>query len=139
MTYINNESNPLFYSAIKANAVFSTICGLTMLLFANEIIDIMQAGEKIDLLGTGIFLILFACWLFFIIKNNSVGRPFAWAIVIGDLAWVLFTIVLLTCYTADIALQGLLLIGFTGLVVGIFAGLQAMSLLKKDKLETTMP
>ena len=138
MSKLDNESNPLFFTAIKANALFSGLCGLAMLLLANGINNYMQARVIIDLPGTGIFLMLFALWLIYIVIKNRVGRTTAWAIVLGDLLWVLFTFLLITCYTGDFALRGLLLIGFTGLVVGVFATLQALSLLREDKLETSV-
>ena len=135
MVKLDKLSNPTFFGAIKANTVFSLFCGLCMVLFPGAINDFLGASVIIDLPVIGLFLVAFALWLAYLIWRNGVSRRDAWAIVIGDLLWVLFTVLLLSCYTDAFSTGGLLLIGMTGVVVGIFAGLQALSLAKEGRLD----
>ncbi len=135
MSKLSGETNPLFFMAIKANAVFSAFCGIAMIFFSNEINVFMQAEVNIGLTGIGVFLVLFALWLAYIISTNTVRKLDAWAIVIGDFIWVLFTELLISFYTQDFSIAGLFLIGFTGVVVGIFAGMQTISLIKEPRMK----
>ncbi|NKB39185.1 MAG: hypothetical protein GKR93_18800 [Gammaproteobacteria bacterium] len=133
MNHINSQSHPLFFTAIKLNAGFSIICAGFMLIFSKDISCLLGADVKTELLIIGGFLLLFGGWLSYLIQTDKVKRTDAWMIVAGDVAWVVYTEILVLFYATFFSFPGLLLIGMTSLVVGIFTILQSVSLFRESK------
>ena len=133
MNSLSKQSNTLFFRAIMANALFSIVCAGLMIVFNRELSTLILPGSAIDLGLLGFLLLLFAAWLLYLTGRNGVSRSDAWAIVIGDVGWVLFTEFSLFYYHAHFSVAGLVLTGLTGLVVSVLAGLQTVSLLKENK------
>jgi hypothetical protein len=85
-------------------------------------------GSETVIMVIGAFLLLFAARLSLAIRARQLLRWEARAIVFGDVAWVIGSVVLVTLFHDRFSFTGALLVLSTALVVGLFAGLQAAGL-----------
>ena len=118
-----NEA-PLLFAAIRANAVFSSVCGALMALGSAWVAGWLGITANWVLVALGAGLLLFALRLYLIGRAGEIDRAEAWTIIGGDLAWVAFSAAMLLGYAMSFSSTGRWLIGGTALVVLTFALLQ---------------
>ena len=128
MHVLQREQSDLFFHAARLNAIFSILCGLTMALGASTVADWLGLDKSTDVMVIGIVLILFAIRLSMIQRTGLVSRVEAWSIVIGDLGWVAFSLVLLIGHAGSFSVLGLFLIATTAVAVMGFGLAQAVGL-----------
>lgn len=128
MTTITTASAPLFFLAIKMNAVFSTICAIFMLALPNEINYLLGIEATLTVQITGLLLLLFAARLIYILGNQTIMNSEAWSIAIGDLLWVAFSAILVIVFQTSFSVSGIVLIVTVALFVFGFAIAQISSL-----------
>jgi hypothetical protein len=129
MHSVTQTRNPLFFTAITINAVFSILCGLVMAATPAAVAGWLGITRTADVVSIGVFLLVFAGLLLWVRWRGSLAAPLAWGIVIGDLGWVVFSAVLLGGFSQHFSGPGLWLIVDVALLVGLFAGMQARGLL----------
>ncbi len=115
-----NEA-PLLFTAMRANAAFSAICGALMALGSVWVAGWLGIAATWVLPAIGVGLLIFALRLYLIGRAGEIDPAEAWIIVGGDLAWVAFSAVLLVAYAASFSNLGRWLIAATALVVLSFA------------------
>ena len=130
MYCVTQTRNPLFFTAITFNAVFSSLCGLVMAAMPTTVAGWLGITRTADIVAIGVFLLGFAGFLLWVRWRGSIVTPIAWGIVIGDLGWVAYSVVLVGSFSQHFTGLGLWLIVGVALLVGLFAGLQARGLLR---------
>ncbi len=90
---MRKEPDPsrLLRLALRANAVFSTVCGAAFLVASPAIAGFIGHDRPADLGATGFSLVLFAAGLFWLASRPEISRPGTWLAVALDVAWVLLT------------------------------------------------
>ncbi len=114
---MQRDQAPLFFNAVRWNAVFSAICGALMALGSGWVAGWLGIEAGWILVGIGAGLLLFSLRLYLIERAGEVPRAEAWIIIGGDLAWVIFSAVLLAAYATAFSPLGRILIGATALAV----------------------
>ena len=122
---ITHNRSPLFFSAIVFNAVFAGGCGLLMVLAARPVAGWLGVDAVIPVASVGAFLVVFAARLAMLRRHKKAVLAEAWSIVIGDMAWVVFSLGLLSVYPDEFSDLGRLMIAATAVVVMILAVAQA--------------
>ncbi len=119
----NPASDRLLRGALRANAGFSGICGITALAAADSLAASLGIQDPAILPVQGVSLVCFSGLLVWIATRKEIKRGIALAIVVMDLLWVATTAV-------PLLLSGWLTGGGTAVVlvlaaiVTTFAGLQ---------------
>ena len=112
-------------SALTANAVFSGLSGVMMILFGERLNSILGVEISWLLLSIGIGLIGFSGYLFFVKSQKVVPATTAWAIVAADIMWVAGSLVVLVNPPSNMEPTGKTLVAGAALIVAIFAALQS--------------
>lgn len=109
-------------NSLLANAVFSTLSGLTFTLAATSVADFIGLEQSLWVRSIGVGLLGFAAYVAFVATRPEIDLRAAIAIVVGDLAWVVGTVpvVMLDLLSAN----GLVAAVAIADVVGVFALLQ---------------
>jgi hypothetical protein len=117
------ESDSLLRTALRANAGFSGLCGVTALIAASSLQASLGIEDERLLPVTGVSLVFFCGLLVFLVTRKIIKPAFAMAIVVMDVLWVLTTPVplLLSGWLTGL---GVGVIVALSLVVLTFAGLQ---------------
>lgn len=121
----------LFFDAIAINSVFSGICGLTMVLGASAVAGWLGIETAWWIMMIGAFLMIFSLRLLMIRRQGRADLAEAWSIVVGDVAWVVFSGVLLVVYRSEFSDLGRILIAGTGLIVLGLALTQTLGLRRR--------
>jgi len=89
------ECTCLLRKALLANALFSTLSGLTVLVAQRWVSRILGLSNDANLWILGVVLIVFAVSLTFNARRQNVKMSDAWVAVSMDLAWVVGSAVLI--------------------------------------------
>jgi len=120
---------PSLKTALRGNALFSTLCGIDLLLFTDQILAVMGNSIPSALLqGLGALLIVFAADLLWISSGNPIKTKFAKMIILMDWAWVISTPVVLVFAWGLLTPMGVELICIIAAFVALFATLQSKGL-----------
>ncbi len=125
--FTTNDSRLLFI-ALTANGVFSTLSGLTMLLFSGALANLIGLSEPRILLGLGVGLLLFGGSLLLHRYRNSVRKSEAYIISLMDLFWVIGSIVLVVVAPSIFSSAGIVVVLAVAAVVLTFFEMQALAL-----------
>ena len=123
---IDNQSphaKTLIY-AFRANAGFSLVSGILMLLFTSHISHWFGALAHSLIIATGSLLIVFALRLAYLTGPGKWLTAETRLVIAGDLGWVATTIVLLTMYFGQISTTGLIVAATVAVMVSLFAAMQ---------------
>lgn len=118
----SKERQQLLRTALLANALFSTISGLALVLAGREIVRLLGLPESVSLAPLGISLLVFAAVLVLFARKKSIKLSDAWIAVVMDAAWVIGSYPLL--FVAPFSTSGKWIVGIVAEVVMIFAVLQ---------------
>lgn len=84
----HQDQAQLLRRALRANGIFSTISGIGFVIAAKPIANLIGIDYPAIIAGIGISLVFFSMALFYNAARNEVSRIEATLAVIGDLAWV---------------------------------------------------
>ncbi|NRB39185.1 MAG: hypothetical protein HRU20_12065 [Pseudomonadales bacterium] len=122
------KKTPSLSNALRLNAGFSSICGLTGLISPGFISQLL--GLELDgfyqLIGSG--LLMFALLLLLLANKAPIPRLLAKLVSLGDILWVIATAIILALGSTFFSLQGQVILIAVALCVGFFALLQLRAL-----------
>jgi hypothetical protein len=118
----NNEQQQLLRRALLANASFSTISGLVLVLAERGVVRLLGLPETINLIALGISLLVFAAILMLFARKKPIKLLDAWIAVILDAVWVIGSYPLLL--VVPFSTSGKWVVGIVAEVVMVFALLQ---------------
>jgi hypothetical protein len=108
---------------LEANAVFSATSGLFFLLAAKPLAEYLGASMLVMNILT-IVMFGYAALIAFNMTRPVISRGFTLFTVIGDSAWVLASVLLLTLPIFNFSTDAKWAIGVTAICVDVFATLQ---------------
>jgi hypothetical protein len=111
----------LLLRALRMNAVFSAVSAVLMLIGGRWIAAQLGLPNVMAVYVTAGLLILFALQLGNIVRTGNIQTIEIAGIVVGDIAWVVGTIVLVALFYPSLTTTGLLLVDVVALVVLYFA------------------
>lgn len=121
----------LLLRALRMNAIFSTASAALLLIGGRWVAAQLGLPGAASVYVTAGLLLLFALQLWNIVRTGNIHTVEIAGIVVGDLAWVVATIVLVALFYPSLTPAGLVLVDVVALVVLYFAiqqirGLKAM-------------
>lgn len=121
--------NHLLLRALMLNAAFSAFSAVMMFVAGGWVAEQLGVDTAIPVYAVAVFLVLFAIQLANIVRTRNVRTWEIAAIIGGDIAWVIASVVLVALYYQSITAAGLMLIDIVALAVLAFAVLQIRGLL----------
>jgi hypothetical protein len=115
--------------SLKYNAIFSSISGLIMILFNNQIAELFGTSNNSVFWIVGLILIYFTITIWYEIRKQR-KIAILW-IIIQDFLWVIGSIILILLNPFDITSLGNLIIGFIAFIVLLMGLTQTRALNKK--------
>ncbi len=128
----DRDEATLLRRALLANAVFSGISGLLIVIFDQGIVSLLTSVEH-HLWPLGLMLLGFSALLVWLATRASVDSGWINLVIAADLGWVLGTVVLLAGWREFLSSAGLWIIVGVGLVVLALAELQWFGLRRLKK------
>lgn len=122
------DSNNQLKRALIANAIFSGLSGLALLLAADTLNEFMNLSNTLALRLVGIGLLVFVVQLIGAIRKP--GAKVVRMIIIQDWLWVLGTAVIIALNLFDISFEGKMLMTIVAAIVGGMAVTQGYFLRK---------
>ena len=114
--------------ALKGNAIFSSISGITMILLNRQIANLFGTVNNTVFWIVGLILIYFAITIWYEIKRQR--RLAVLWVIIQDYIWVIGSLVLIIINPFQITQIGNFIIGIIALIV-LYMGINQMIALKK--------
>jgi hypothetical protein len=135
MTLQSISQNPdsLLRRTLQANALFSGISGLAFTAAAQPIALFLGLDAPFVLVAIGVGLLLYALALWFNAGRHPLNRPFVWAAIIGDTAWVVGSYIILLTDWLPLTSAGWWAVAIVADLVAIFAVLQFYGLRQISK------
>lgn len=129
MTALKKSDNLLFQS-VRSNGIFSGFSGLIAATAAGPVAQFLGLpnGGRIALIFIGIILILHGALLWFGGQHRPVDRTLAWYAILGDIGWVVVSILILFIDPWQFSNGGWWLIAILADIVALFAILQYVGL-----------
>ena len=118
------DTTCLLRTALRANAIFSCLSGVILLVFSAAIGEWLGFERRLPLMIVGGMLLVFALSLVIYASRRTVRLAEAWTAIGSDLAWVIGTAALLWMAPDLFSLTGKLILIVIALLVGAFALLQ---------------
>ena len=117
----------LLRRTLQANATFSLLAALDLVLFGRQIASVVGAIGPRELTILAVQLAVFAAWLLWLASRPAVPRGQVVAVIALDLAWIAGS-VLVIAFTPTLLPGGKWLIGIVADLVAVFALLQWIGL-----------
>lgn len=127
----NKERQQLLRRALLANASFSTISGLVLVVAQRWVVRLLGLPETINLITLGISLLLFAAILVVFARKKPIKLLDAWIAVVLDAAWVMGIYPLL--FVVPFSTSGKWVVGIVAEVVMVFALVQWLGIRRVRK------
>lgn len=121
------ETNFLKY-AIRGNALFSGISGLTLALLARGVSVLTGIEPPLAITITGVILIGYAVWLWRLTTQPAIPPASAWLAIALDVLWVVGSVLAIVAGWGSLSQTGKWLVAILADVVGLFAVLQFVGL-----------
>ncbi len=125
---MKDASQQLLRYALRANAAFSTVCGIAMIAAFGPLSTTFGIKPSWLLPMTGGMLMLFATGLILISFRDAIDRAAAVTAVALDVGWVLGSAVLLLLPLTTLTATGWWAIAIVAETVAVFAVLQFLGL-----------
>ncbi len=122
-----NKENPLI-RALWMNAIFSGVSALCLFAAASWLAAQLGLADATPVYIVAALLTVFAIQLSAIVRSRKIRFLEVAGIIVGDLAWVAASIVLVALYYESITTTGLMLIDVVAIAVLTFAVLQIRGL-----------
>ena len=129
------HSSQLLRRALLADAVFSGISAIAMVLDAGALASLLGLPEAL-LRETGLFLIAYTALVGWLGTRTSLPKGPVILVVAGNAAWTLASIALLLSGAVSPNLFGTIVILAQAIATGVFAELQYMGLRKSEGVVT---
>ena len=126
MPSTKNES--LLRKSLLANAVFTTVCGLGLILASSPLAALIGAVGATELIIFGVILLFYAVDLARTAFGKELPRSRVYYFIVMDVLWVLGSAVLLWGFAVPFTAAGRWIILLIADVVGFFAVLQYVGL-----------
>ena len=136
MPSTKNES--LLRRSLLANAVFTTVCGLGLVLASGALSTLIGAVGATELIITGVILLFYAGDLARTAFGKRLPRSRVYYFIVMDVLWVIGSAVVLWGLAVPFTAAGRWIILLIADAVGLFAVLQYLGLrrLSKPSVET---
>ena len=118
---MNTQNHSLLLQALRLNAYYSGISSIVMFATGPWIAAQLGLASVMQVYVIAGFLILFSLQLGNIVRTGVIRRWEVVGIIVGDLAWVIATVVLVAIYFEALTTIGLLLVDLVALAVLFFA------------------
>ncbi len=115
------SEQPLLIRALRGNAIFSSLSAASMLLGSGWVTEQLGLGSPAPVYAVATFLLLFSLQLASIVRNGRIRQWEIGAIIGGDIAWVLGSVVLVVIFYRSLTSAGVILIDLVAMVVLFFA------------------
>ncbi len=122
------SETPLLLRALRWNALFSGLSAASLLLAANWVAAQLGLGSSLPVYVVATFLAVFSLQLANIVRSGRIRRWEVSAIIGGDVAWVLGSIVLVALFYRSLTDTGLILVDLVAMAVLFFAVQQVRGL-----------
>ena len=119
-------------TALLANAIFSSLSGIAILLFSNWLSQLMGIGNEFILPVIGSGLVLFAATIVYHATRASINLNQVKLIIAQDLAWVVGSLIVIVFSLFNLTTIGYLLVGVVAVAVADFAWLQWIGLKRQS-------
>lgn len=124
MATLTQKRSNLLRTALRANGIFSALSGILLALGASQFPSLMGVGTSLFYSVLGIILLFHAGMLFFFTRTETIRPAFAWYAILGDVAWVLATVVILLSNNIGLSSTGNWILLIIGDIVLVFAIVQ---------------
>ena len=114
----------LLRTALRANAAFSGVSGLTLIVAAGWLIDLLGVTPAGALVFVGANLLVLCGALLWVAARRPMPRGLAWTAVVLDALWVVGSLVLLLTDLLPLTTSGRWIIALLALIVAGFGGAQ---------------
>ena len=111
--------------SLKANALFSTVCGATLIIASTNLAELFEVPRSL-VLFVGASLIPFAALVWWVSTNPR--STHVRLIIAGDAAWVVSALVLIVGFPQTMSTIGLWALGVVTVVVADLAIAQGVGL-----------
>lgn len=120
------EHDGLLQTALRANSIFSGVCGTALIAAAHPITDLLGLRAPSIMVGIGMSLVCFAGTLWYLARQPTAYRRFIATAIWLDVLWVIGTSLLMVAGAFSTA--GTWLVAIVADVVLLFAILQGLGL-----------
>ncbi len=117
-------------NALKANAAFSLLSGITLILAKGSIAQLMNINNNMVLLYIGVGLLLFVASILHAAFSSTLSIKKVKFIIVQDWAWVVGSVLLLLWRPWEISMEGNVMIAVVAAAVAGFALWQMVALRK---------
>ncbi len=124
---MNVHSSPLLRQALLADAATSAGFGLLMLIGAGPLSGLLGLPEML-LRIAGLILLPYAVFIGWLGLRETIRKPVAWAVVLGNALWALDSLLLLASGWVSPTSAGYAFVIAQGLVVLMYAEFQYVGL-----------
>jgi hypothetical protein len=129
------HSSQLLRRALLADAVFSGVSAVAMLLDAGPLASFLNLPEAL-LRETGLFLVAYTALVGWLATRTAVPKPLVLLVVVGNAAWTLASITLLFSAAVSPNLFGIIVVVAQAIATGVFAELQYMGMRRSEGVVT---
>lgn len=118
--------------ALRADGVLSAASGLPFLLAAGPLSSALgPSSSSLRLLGA--FFVAYGVLVWLAATPRHIDRRVAWAIVAGNTAWTVVSVVALVADWLPVTTAGVLVAVVIAVATGVFADLQFLGLRRSDR------
>ena len=117
---IDRVEGSLLTRALLANAAFSGLCGVLIVVFDERIVSTLTQVHH-HLWPLGVMLIGFSASLAWFATRRSVSSAWVTSVIAADLAWVAATVALLVGWSDLLSTAGIWALSIIGALVLLFA------------------
>lgn len=114
-------NSPLLLRALRLNALFSGSSALLMLLAGPWIAVQLGLSSATPVYATAGLLAVFALQLWNIVRTRKIRTIEIAGIILGDIAWVVGSVILVALFYSSLTTTGLLLVDLVAVAVLYFA------------------
>lgn len=115
------SNNTLLLRALRLNAIFSASSALLLLLAGPWVTAQLGLASVMPVYVTAGLLAVFALQLGNIVRTRKIHRIEIAAIIFGDIAWVIGSVVLVALFYSSLTTAGLVLVDVVAVAVLYFA------------------
>ena len=130
-----NSDNKLLLRALTLNAIFSGASALIILIAGGWFVGQFSLGTAVPVYVIAGILAVFAIQLTNIVRTRNIRIWEITGIIVGDIAWVVASVVIVALYYRTFTPTALILVDLVALAVLLFAVMQFRGLRQYRKSE----
>lgn len=126
----------LMTNTLKANALFSLVSGLSMIVFQHHLpaLFALAAYHSLTFTIIGSCLLFFSAIVFAVSIQKTVNQLLVNTIIILDILWVIDSLLIALTNVFNISQTGLMIIVGVAVIIGVFAYLQRKGLTNSKEI-----